>query len=156
MNKTRASNVFRNKKKTMERLYTAKATSSGGRKGCVQTDDGVLSLTLCMPNEHSNFKSEKCTNPEQLFACAYASCFLSALNFILKKEHLPCDNTKVDIAVHLNATEKQHYLSVDMNVYMPGIEINTAKKALHLADHICPYSKAIRNNVEVNFNITVD
>ena len=43
-----------------------------------------------------------------------------------------------------------------MDVYMPKIEMVKAKKILHLADEICPYSKAIRNNVEVGFNIHVD
>ncbi|MBR5778526.1 MAG: Ohr family peroxiredoxin [Bacteroidales bacterium] len=140
----------------MERLYTAKATCVGGRSGTVKTDDGVLSLTMCMPDEHSKFKSEKCTNPEQLFACAYSVCFLSALNYILKKERLPYEDTKVDIYVHLNDQDKRHYLSVDMDIYMPKIEMAKAKKILHLADEICPYSKAIRNNVEVGFNIHVD
>lgn len=137
----------------MKELYTAKATCMGGRKGCVQTDDGVLSLAMCMPGEHSNIKSEKCTNPEQLFACAYGVCFLSALNLILQKERLPNSDTKVDIYVHLNEGEKQHFLSVDMDVYIPDVEPDKARKVLETAHSICPYSKAVRNNVEVNFNL---
>lgn len=137
----------------MKELYTAKATCKGGRKGCVKTDDGVLSLAMCMAGEHSDCKSEKCTNPEQLFACAYSACFLSAVNLILQKERLPYNDTKVDIYVHLNENEKHHFLSVDMDVYIPGVEKTKAEKVLQLANEICPYSKAIHNNVMVKLKL---
>ena len=137
----------------MERLYTAKATSMGGRTGCVKTDDGVIAMTMCMPGAQSGYKSDKCTNPEQLFACAYATCFHSALNLMLKKQHLPFENTKVDISVNLNARDSGHFLSVDMDVYIPGVDKEKAKKTVHLAHEICPYSKAIQNNVDVSFNV---
>ena len=137
----------------MERLYTAKATSMGGRTGCVKTDDGVIAMTMCMPGDQSGYKSDKCTNPEQLFACAYAVCYHSALKLILKKKRLPFDDTRVDIAVNLNARDNGHFLSVDMNVYIPGVDKEKAKNAIHLAHEICPYSKAIRNNVDVTFKV---
>ena len=80
-------------------------------------------------------------------------CYHSALKLILKKKHLPFDDTRVDIAVNLNARDNGHFLSVDMNVYIPGVDKEKAKNAIHLAHEICPYSKAIRNNVDVTFNV---
>ena len=35
----------------MDVMYTAEATSSGGREGRVRTSDGVLDLPLSMPKE---------------------------------------------------------------------------------------------------------
>ena len=113
----------------------------------------LVAQNTYLVNKCKIVKSEKCTNPEQLFACAYGVCFLSALNLILQKERLPNSDTKLDIYVHLNEGEKQHFLSVDMDVYIPDVEPAKAQKVLETAHSICPYSKAVRNNVEVNFNL---
>ncbi len=139
----------------MKKLYTASAEVTGGRNGHAKTSDGLLDLELRKPKEMGGPEG-KYTNPEQLFACGYGSCFLSALNLLLEKQHLPFDKTKVDIDVHLNEEDNGYFISVEMNVYMPGIEVNKAKKVLHEADKICPYSKAIRNNVHVNFTVHVN
>jgi Ohr subfamily peroxiredoxin len=112
-----------------------------------------LACGLFNNKSRSGYKSDKCTNPEQLFACAYAVCYHSALKLILKKKHLPFDDTRVDIAVNLNARDNGHFLSVDIDVYIPGVDKEKAKNAIHLAHEICPYSKAIRNNVDVTFNV---
>ena len=132
----------------MERLYTAKATCVGGRSGTVKTDDGVLSLTMCMPDEHSKFKSEKCTNPEQLFACAYSVCFLSALNYILKKERLPYEDTKVDIYVQaldiiFPVLYLQLLLSKLYHQYMLKYQVNKLKKLMVLPIRMFFYRRYI-------------
>nr|BFF18105.1 hypothetical protein GCM10025730_16260 [Promicromonospora thailandica] len=60
-------------------IYTAVATSTGeGRAGGhTVSDDGVLDIKLAVPTEMGGPGGG--TNPEQLFAAGWASCFHSAL-----------------------------------------------------------------------------
>ena len=56
-------------------LYTAKAHTTGGRDGgASRTSDGHLDVKLSIPGSHGTG-----TNPEQLFAVGWSSCFLSAI-----------------------------------------------------------------------------
>ena len=59
-------------------VYTAVATSVGGRRGGrATTSDGQLDLRLTAPKELGGPGTG--TNPEQLFAAGYAACFNSAV-----------------------------------------------------------------------------
>jgi Ohr subfamily peroxiredoxin len=61
-----------------EAIYTAEATSSGGgRDGRVRSSDGIIDQDLKMPPALGG--PGGATNPEQLFAAAYATCFHGAL-----------------------------------------------------------------------------
>ena len=61
----------------MAHLYETKVTASGGRHGTIKSDDGLLSLSLAMPQSLGG--PGGATNPEQLFAGGYAACFENAL-----------------------------------------------------------------------------
>ena len=63
----------------MDGLYTAEASSSGGREGRVRSSDGMLDLPLSMPKELGGPGRSGTTNPEQLFAAGYAACFENAV-----------------------------------------------------------------------------
>src|SRR6187399_2593364 len=59
-------------------LYTAKAHTTGGREGgASRTSDGRLDVKLSVPGAPGNG-----TNPEQLFAVGWSSCFLSAVKIV--------------------------------------------------------------------------
>ena len=62
-------------------LYTAHATSTGGRTGTTQSNDGAIKLALVTPKElgGSGADADKGTNPEQLFAAGYSACFIGAI-----------------------------------------------------------------------------
>lgn len=53
--------------------YTAVAVNTGGRKGSIKTNDGLLDMEVAMPKEIGGPGGK--TNPEQLFAAGYAACF---------------------------------------------------------------------------------
>lgn len=57
----------------MDVMYTAEATSSGGREGRVRTSDGVIDLPLSMPKELGGLGKPGTINPEELFAAGYAA-----------------------------------------------------------------------------------
>src|SRR5258707_15866548 len=72
-----------------EVLYTGIAMSTGdGRAGGqARTDDGLLDLTLAIPKEMGG--PGGATNPEQLFAAGWASCFHSAIKAVAAQPRVP-------------------------------------------------------------------
>jgi hypothetical protein len=73
-------------------LYTAHATSTGGREGTSRSSDGVLDLKLTTPKEMGG-NGAVGTNPEQLFAAGYSACFIGAMKFVAmtRKIALPAE-----------------------------------------------------------------
>jgi len=65
----------------MQTLYTAVATSTGGRDGRAVSSDNILDVKLATPKELGGAGGQA-TNPEQLFAAGYSACFIGALKFV--------------------------------------------------------------------------
>ena len=73
---------------SIERLYTAKAKTSGGRDGRAISSDNVIDLPLSTPKEMGGPGKANTTNPEQLFAAGYSACFDGALNLVARLHQL--------------------------------------------------------------------
>lgn len=136
---------------TLKVLYTAAATATGGRSGNARSSDGALDLTLVKPASMGGTGIGG-TNPEQLFACGYAACFVSTLEFLAKAAKLPLippasADVEVDIGPKDGATG--YHLAVRMAVTTPGLSGTEAADLLSKAHQTCPYSNAIKGNVEV-------
>jgi len=132
----------------MKNLYTARATSTGGRSGHVETDDKRLAFDLT-PSD-----SKTGTNPEQLFACGYAACFGSALDAVAKKRGFDTGKATVQVEVALNQDDKGGYfLAATLNVSAPHLTKVEAEELVQAAHHVCPYSKATRGNIEVTLKV---
>ncbi|MGE3925876.1 MAG: organic hydroperoxide resistance protein [Lautropia sp.] len=130
-------------------FYTATAHTTGGREGTSRTDDGRLEVTLSAPGT-----AGVGTNPEQLFAVGYAACFLSALQAVAaaRKVTLP-ENSAIDSRVDLGKLDRGYAIAATLNVILPGVARETAQDLIDAAHRACPYSKAIRGNVEVTINL---
>lgn len=134
-------------------LYTAVATSVGGRGGIVKTSDGLLDLRLAVPKEMGGPGGEF-TNPEQLFAVCYASCFNGAMMAVAAQKR-PILNSTVTAKVSISKNEQTgFFISVEMDVNIPDVSQEDAEKIVADAHQVCPYSKATRGNVEVTFKVT--
>src|SRR5215475_6033350 len=93
-------------------LYTAKAHTTGGREGgSSRTSDGRLDVKLSIPGTPGSG-----TNPEQLFAVGWSSCFLSALKIVAarKKVKLPAD-VAVDAEIDLGTTGSSYLIQARLN-----------------------------------------
>jgi Ohr subfamily peroxiredoxin len=131
-------------------LYTAEATVTGGRaKGHGQTSDGALDVQLRPPLEMGGDGDG--TNPEQLFAIGYAACFESAIGAAGRREHAEVGDVSIDSRVSLLPTEGGRFtLAVELDVSLPQLEDSEqAARIVAAAHQICPYSNAIRGNVDV-------
>jgi Ohr subfamily peroxiredoxin len=108
-----------------------------------------LDLKLSIPGGHGNG-----TNPEQLFAAGWSSCFLSAIKIVAagNKVKLPPD-VAVDAEVDLGTTGGHYFIQARLNVSLPGIDHETAQKLVDAAHLECPYSKATHGNIDVVTNL---
>src|SRR5438552_4239248 len=122
-------------------LYTAEATVTGGRaNGHGRTNDGTLDVQLRSPKEMGGEGGG--TNPEQLFAVGYASCFESALGVVARRQKVEADDVRIDSKVMLLPTEKRGFqLAVELDVTLPSIEDrDRAVELVRAAHQVCPYS----------------
>ncbi|HEV3264013.1 MAG TPA: organic hydroperoxide resistance protein [Acidimicrobiales bacterium] len=131
-------------------LYTAEASVTGGRiNGHGVTSDGMLDVQLRSPKEMGGEGGG--TNPEQLFAVGYASCFESALGAVARREKVEVGDVSIDSRVSLLPTEERGFtIAAELDVTLPGIQ--DAKQAVELvaaAHQVCPYSNATRGNIDV-------
>lgn len=139
----------------MNILYTAHATSSGGRTGKAATDDGRLSVTLDTVKEFGGAGGPG-TNPEQLFAAGYAACFHSALKFVGGQMPLkvPADSSvTAHVGIGANPAGKGFALQVTLDVSLPGLDRAQAEALVHETHQVCPYSNATRGNVDVTLRV---
>lgn len=134
---------------TIEKLYTAQATATGGRNGHVKSSDGVLDLDVRMPKELGG-SGGAYSNPEQLFAAGYAACFDSALNLVIRTQKVTTGTTTVIANVSLGKNDNGGFgLAVKLQVAIPGVDQEVGKELIEKAHQVCPYSNATRGNIEV-------
>ncbi len=129
-------------------LYTAVATSTGGRAGRAVSSDGLLDVNIAPPKELGG--PGGATNPEQLFAAGYSACFLSALKHVagLQKIAVPADATAT-ASVGIGPVATGFGLNARMVVNLPGMDPAVAQKLVDTAHQVCPYSNATRGNIDV-------
>lgn len=134
----------------MKPLYTAQATAEGGRDGKVSTSDNKVQENLATPSEMGGSGGDG-TNPEQLFASGYAACFDGALNLIADKDGQNIES-KTTADVHIGKEGDGFGLAADIHVEVNGVDQSKADELVQKAHEFCPYSKAIKGNIEVKVN----
>ncbi len=113
----------------VETMYTAKATSTGGRDGKVVSPDGMINLQLKRPKEMGG-DGGQATNPEQLFAAGYSACFNSALELVMKKNKVDAPGSEVTANISIGKeTDGGFKLAARLDVKIEGVDKETAKKA---------------------------
>jgi lipoyl-dependent peroxiredoxin len=130
-------------------IYTAEATVTGGRaEGHGLSSDGALDVQLRSPAEMGGQGGG--TNPEQLFAVGYAACFEGALGVVAMREKAEAGDVSIDSKVSLLTREDRGYkIGVELDVTLPSLDAQTAKQVVAAAHEVCPYSNAIKGNVDV-------
>jgi len=137
----------------MEALYTAEATAVGGRQGHVRSSDGVIDLDLALPKSMGGSGAAGHSNPEQLFAAAYAACYQSALSAVARAERTSVDQSTVTAKVGIGRDDTGFGLQVELVVSIPGVDRAQAGALVAKANELCPYSKATRGNIDVTLTV---
>jgi Ohr subfamily peroxiredoxin len=137
----------------MSILYTASATTKAGRNGHVETSDGLVKLDLSVPKSMGGPGKPNASNPEQLFAAGYSACFGGAIDFVAGRDKVHIGEVTVTADVSFNKDDSGFFISVVLKPSIAGVDHKTAEELVHKAHEVCPYSKATRGNVKVDFEI---
>ena len=134
-------------------LYTAHATSTGGRTGTTESSDGAIKLNLSTPKELGGAGGAG-TNPEQLFAAGYSACFIGAMKAVAAKQKiaLPAD-VSISADVGIGPIPAGFGIQVAMAISVPGMPRDAAEALVKAAHQVCPYSNATRGNIDVALTI---
>src|SRR5579859_1335271 len=135
-------------------LYTAQATVSGGRKGHGKTSDGRLEVSFSSPTELGGDGGPG-TNPEQLFALGYAACFQNAMMSVARRLHLSAEDSTVTAKVGIGQIGNGRTgLEVELLIHLPSITDSSQRATvIEQAHERCPYSNAVRGNVDVTLTV---
>lgn len=132
----------------MEKVYTAVVTAKGGRDGHIRSSDGIIDLDLRKPTEMGG-EGGNYTNPEQLFAGAYGACYLGALGTVAKHDDVDVSEATAEVHISFNKDGNAYALSAELRVHIPGHNLEEAQHLADKAHRACPYSKAVRGNIDV-------
>jgi Ohr subfamily peroxiredoxin len=137
-------------------LYSARATSTGGRTGTTESSDGKIKLQLSTPKALGGDDGPG-TNPEQLFASGYSACFIGAMKAVAARQkiNLPAEvSITAEVAIGpMTGKPGAFSISVAMEVSVPGMDKAAAGALVKAAHEVCPYSNATRGNVDVTLTV---
>lgn len=139
----------------MSHLYTTKVTAVGGRSGTVRSDDGILDLSLALPKELGG--TGGATNPEQLFAAGYAACFENAVIHVTRAQADKVRDGDIEVIGEVGLLPNGaggFSLAVTLDVTITGVDQSKAEAIVEAAHAVCPYSNAVKGNIDVKLNVT--
>ncbi|EEV55684.1 organic hydroperoxide resistance protein [Enterococcus faecium] len=132
----------------MKKAYETAMINHGGRNGEVEAPNGSMHMKITPPGIHAEG-----TNPEQLFAAGYASCFNGAVQHMIKEAGMIAESTvKARVSLY-NLDDGGYQIGVVLEVHIDGISEEEAQKIAEDAHEFCPYSKATRGNIDVEVTI---
>jgi osmotically inducible protein OsmC len=137
-------------------LYTAQATSTGGRAGTTKSSDGRISLNLSTPKGLGGDDGPG-TNPEQLFAAGYSACFIGAIKAVAARQKiaLPAEvSNTADVSIGPMVGKAGAFsIDVSMTISIPGMDRAATEALVKAAHEVCPYSNATRGNINVEIRV---
>jgi len=138
---------------SIQPLYTATATSHGGRNGRVRTDNGTIDMALTMPKALGGAEAAGSTNPEQLFAAGYSACFEGALRLVAGKMNKQIKDAHITAKATIGKTQAGGFgLAVELHGKLSGVSQAEADELMHAAHKVCPYSLATQGNIDVKLS----
>ncbi|EGE59637.1 UNVERIFIED_ORG: Ohr subfamily peroxiredoxin [Rhizobium esperanzae] len=125
---------------TEKLLFTGKTHIAGGSNGYARSNDGTLDIKLPQPHPAA----------ENLFGAAWSACYIGAIELAAqqRKVALPA-SPEVDAEISLNVDNGSFFLRARLNVSLADIDREIAQELIEAAHGICPYSKAVHGNIDV-------
>jgi Ohr subfamily peroxiredoxin len=132
-------------------LFTMHTHVVGGRHdGTGKSEDGHLDVQLAMPGS-----GKPGTNPEALFGIGWSACFLGAISAVMGQRKMRMSpQTAIDAEVTLgNIADGNYQLRVKMRIDIPDVDPALKQELVEAAHQVCPYSRATRGNIDIQFEI---
>ena len=129
-----------------DKLYfTGKTRNIGGRNGSTRSSDGSLDLKLSEPHPMA----------ENLFGAAWSACYMGAIELAAKERKIklpapPAVDAEISL---LHGGPKGFFLKARLDVSVPGLDKDVVRLLADAAHGICPYSKAVHGNIDVETNV---
>jgi osmotically inducible protein OsmC len=101
-------------------------------------------------------RTEGTTSPEELLAAAHTSCYCMALAHALAEAGHPPERLDAEATVSFVPGEGVKSSHVVVRGRVPGIDQAGFEETARSADESCPISAALRGNVEVSVEATLE
>ncbi|TAK99814.1 MAG: organic hydroperoxide resistance protein [Rhodospirillaceae bacterium] len=140
----------------MKIFYTAHATAKGGRNGHSESSDGSVKADLSVPKEMGGPGKPNTTTPEHLFATGYAACFGQALEVVAGRHKKTVPGSSITAHVGIGQNDAGGFgFDITLEAHVPGHSQTDAEALVKEAHTICPYSNALKGNVDVKLTTRV-
>ncbi len=125
-------------------IFTGTTHVKGGADGYARSTNGILDLQLPQPHPAA----------ENLFAAAWSACFIGAVELAAsqKKIALPA-SPEADTTIDVLMKDGGFVLRARLDVQLPGVDPVVARELIDVAHSICPYSKAVAGNIDIELNL---
>jgi Ohr subfamily peroxiredoxin len=126
-------------------LFTGKTHTTAGRDGAAHSSDGRLDIKLPEPHPAA----------ENLFAAAWSACYLGAIELAAAQRKIKlAAPAAVDTEIQLlHGGPKGFFLKAHLDVTLPGVDEDVARALADAAHGICPYSKAVHGNIDIETTV---
>ena len=97
------------------------------------------------------------TSPEELIAAAHASCYAMALSNVLGEQGNDPEELRISASLVLDTGSlKITTETLDVHGRVPGLDEDGFRSAAEEAEQVCPVSNALRGNVDIQLNASLD
>ena len=96
------------------------------------------------------------TSPEELLAAAHASCYCMALSHELAEAGAPPERLEATATVEFEPGEGVRFSHIVVRGRVPGIDQDTFSEAARAAGEGCPISGALKGNVDITVEATLE
>ena len=126
-------------------IFSGTTHVKGGADGYARSTSGVLDIALPQPHPAA----------ENLFAAAWSACFIGALELAASQQKVtlpasPEADTTIEL---LNRGPDGFVLRARLDISVPGVDRDVARDLVDIAHKICPYSKAVEGNIDIELNL---
>jgi osmotically inducible protein OsmC len=101
-------------------------------------------------------RAEGTTSPEELLAAAHSACFCMGLSHELTEAGTPPESLVAEATVEFVPGEGVKSSHIVVRGRVPGIDQDTFAEAARAAGEGCPISGALKGNVEITVDATLD
>lgn len=125
-------------------LFSGTTHNVSGPNGFARSIDGFLDIQLAEPHPAA----------ENLFGAAWSACFMGAIKVAAAKRKISLPEApSVDATIDLLTEGGEFFLRARLVVSVPGLDRDVAQELVDAAHTICPYSKAVKGNIEVDVRL---
>lgn len=142
----------------MQTFHKAPAATSN-KNGVYSISNGSMLQVKTETLQRSGCAEYAVGNAENLFAAGYSVSFLEALKYVTSQitYKIPANaSISVCVGASFNLATFGANRYIDLYINLPDMELDCARNVVESAHQVCPYSIAVRSNIEVRLHINVE